>query len=286
MARRLISQTVLDRLGDYLWLHAGVVARDGEAMLITGPSGAGKSTLVLELLRNGFLYLSDDSCPMHKETGLVYPFPRSARVGNPLAAPATGGNQKNYLGPADLPGLVHDRPCRLKHVICLDVDSQNHVESYDHLELWLRRPDDRALYEDLLRIYPNLSLPRAGLAENCQPDCVWVVPYPKERKESQAVERVLRRHASSLYRVNRAQRLRPDFVGTPHLEPIDVAQAAFYLMGQVQAGIRDGPLRPCWPGSASGLFVQTIQILSGAHCYKLWPGRLDETKDLLLKLPR
>ena len=41
-------------------VHAGAVARDGEAVLITGPSGSGKSTSCLNLLRSGYHYLGDD----------------------------------------------------------------------------------------------------------------------------------------------------------------------------------------------------------------------------------
>ena len=41
-------------------VHAGAIAKDGEAFLITGKSGSGKSTSCLNLLRAGYQYLGDD----------------------------------------------------------------------------------------------------------------------------------------------------------------------------------------------------------------------------------
>lgn len=41
-------------------VHAGAVAKNGEAILITGPSGSGKSTSCLNLIRAGYQYLGDD----------------------------------------------------------------------------------------------------------------------------------------------------------------------------------------------------------------------------------
>jgi len=41
-------------------LHAGAVARNGQAVLIAGPTGTGKSSVVAWLVDNGFEYLSDE----------------------------------------------------------------------------------------------------------------------------------------------------------------------------------------------------------------------------------
>jgi len=42
--------------------HSGAVSMEGNGLLLIGKSGAGKSTLSLELLDNGFDFLSDDRC--------------------------------------------------------------------------------------------------------------------------------------------------------------------------------------------------------------------------------
>jgi hypothetical protein len=43
-------------------VHAGLVSRRGQGVLLAGPSGAGKSTTALACLQSGFSYLADDHC--------------------------------------------------------------------------------------------------------------------------------------------------------------------------------------------------------------------------------
>lgn len=65
---------------NYLLVHAGVVARDGEAVLLPAASGSGKTTLVAGLVRAGFDYLSDEIAAIDPTTGQVAPFPLSLSV--------------------------------------------------------------------------------------------------------------------------------------------------------------------------------------------------------------
>ena len=62
---------------DLLWLHAGSVERDGQAILLAGRSGQGKSTLTTRLCESGWRLLSDDISPVRMETDSVVPFPQS-----------------------------------------------------------------------------------------------------------------------------------------------------------------------------------------------------------------
>lgn len=61
---------------DLLWIHAGVVERDGEAMLLAGPTGQGKSTLSTRLLEMGWKFMSDDLAPLRMSSDEVLPFPQ------------------------------------------------------------------------------------------------------------------------------------------------------------------------------------------------------------------
>ncbi len=70
---------------DHVFIHAGVVAWNGKAILLPGKSHAGKTTLVTELLRAGATYYSDEYAVMNDQ-GLVHPYPRqlSVREGEPV----------------------------------------------------------------------------------------------------------------------------------------------------------------------------------------------------------
>jgi hypothetical protein len=62
-----------------LFVHAGVVAVNGSALLIPGSSHSGKSTLVAALLRMGAAYLSDEYAVID-ERGTILPFPTALSI--------------------------------------------------------------------------------------------------------------------------------------------------------------------------------------------------------------
>jgi hypothetical protein len=65
----------------FLFVHAGVVAQAGRAIVIPGRTLAGKSTLVMALVRAGATYFSDEYAVIDSD-GLVHPYrrPLSERV--------------------------------------------------------------------------------------------------------------------------------------------------------------------------------------------------------------
>ena len=62
-----------------VFVHAGVVAVDGRAILVPGRSGAGKTTLVRALVAAGASYYSDEYAVLDPE-GHVHPYPRRPSV--------------------------------------------------------------------------------------------------------------------------------------------------------------------------------------------------------------
>lgn len=64
---------------DRVFVHAGVVAWEGKAIVIPGRSFSGKSTLVAELLRAGATYYSDEYAVFDK-FGRVHPFPKDLEM--------------------------------------------------------------------------------------------------------------------------------------------------------------------------------------------------------------
>jgi len=64
---------------DRVFVHAGVVALDGRALLIPGESFSGKTTLVAALVDAGARYYSDEYAVLD-EHGLVHPYRRPLRL--------------------------------------------------------------------------------------------------------------------------------------------------------------------------------------------------------------
>jgi energy-coupling factor transporter ATP-binding protein EcfA2 len=65
-----------------VFVHAGVVAHRGRAIVLPGRSGAGKSTLVAALLRAGATYYSDEFAVLDAR-GRVYPFAKPLSLRDP-----------------------------------------------------------------------------------------------------------------------------------------------------------------------------------------------------------
>lgn len=72
----LVRITVAEHAKDVIFIHAGVVGRNGKAIVIPGNSFKGKTTLVTQLVRNGAEYYSDEYAVIDAE-GLVHDFPRA-----------------------------------------------------------------------------------------------------------------------------------------------------------------------------------------------------------------
>jgi len=80
-----IRQRVAFNAPDHIFVHAGVVAHEGRALLIPGKSFSGKTRLVASLVRAGATYYSDEFAPIDGD-GLVHPYakPLSIRGDNQL----------------------------------------------------------------------------------------------------------------------------------------------------------------------------------------------------------
>lgn len=74
-----IRLTVAEFAVSKVFLHAGVVAWKGQAIVIPGRSFSGKTSLVAALIKKGALYYSDEYAVLD-ENGNVHPFPRMLSI--------------------------------------------------------------------------------------------------------------------------------------------------------------------------------------------------------------
>lgn len=70
-----VRLTVAEFAPKHVFVHAGVVAVDGKAIVIPAKSFKGKTTLVSELVKRGAVYYSDEYAVIGV-AGLIHPFPK------------------------------------------------------------------------------------------------------------------------------------------------------------------------------------------------------------------
>jgi hypothetical protein len=118
-ATRAVALTLLDteirlhiaaHARDWIFVHAGVVARDGRALVIPGESFCGKTTLVSALVNAGATYYSDEYAVLD-EAGFVHPYPR------PLSIRRTDGVTARERVIARRRGVVGDERAALAAVV-------------------------------------------------------------------------------------------------------------------------------------------------------------------------
>ena len=101
-----VRSCVAVRAPEHVFVHAGVVAHGGGALILPGRSLAGKSTLVAALVAHGAEYLSDEYAVLDAE-GAVHPYPK------PLSLRVTPGSLEQWDAPVEhFGGVAADRAFR------------------------------------------------------------------------------------------------------------------------------------------------------------------------------
>lgn len=77
-----LNWCIANHSNHYLIIHAAVVERNGQAVILPGLPGSGKSTLCAALVCCGWRLLSDEMALLSKVDGKIYPIPRPISLKN------------------------------------------------------------------------------------------------------------------------------------------------------------------------------------------------------------
>jgi hypothetical protein len=287
-----ILDSIVAKIRSHILIHASVVSWNGHGIIFPAYSGHGKTTLILELVRRGFKFLSDEIAPFDRQHRRIAPFPRSLRVRpgtlalcgytNLPSIPTTSWRDKLIL---DIENIQPDSlggPCPGGYVIVL-ANPLNESRGLDEPDRTLHIVPERITaslvqemrgitgVKDVSRV-PDATLPVLRL---CIKRGALVTPRLEEICREQGVR--------ILDVIKGGERL-PDFQASPRLEPISSAEATMEVIRRFRGGRNSILLQQEHQGSATRLFMELADMVSEMQCYRLSVGRLDEMADLVCDL--
>jgi len=285
---------ILAKIRSHFLLHAGVVTAKGQGIIIVADSFHGKTTLVLELVRRGFKFLSDDTAAIGRMDGRVHPFPRSLRIRRETLE-LTGFSNKLAKTPIGLERLTLDiealKPGSLGEAAAISdiIILQNPDESMTpersgsttrELEVYIDRLDDTFLVA--VESIESLLCLRVVI-ENDFPTLQFQTT--REMYVLSQIELLCQQHRILMLNINNHQfERRPTFRASPYLETVSNSQATLELLRRFQGGHRSALLCEEFGGSSTQLYIELATLISNANCYRLFVGHLTEMADLVCDL--
>lgn len=257
LALLLILQEIYRRVQGFILIHASVAVRDNKALVLSGRAGIGKTTLLMNLLKEGFTCFSDDICPLEKDSGLVFPFPRAAWI-----------EKARQVGPARVKRLkdpicvIQDAtqlsPCPAGCVVCLDSPRR---EEEVTLHVQLRTLPADPLIEELSLPGVSLSLPGGSPPVLC-------VRFKSDSKANSQIRSILDRHGPQIWAAVRVHEEGLDFETKPEACRISPSQAAMWIVRELKQDF----LLPDSHLSPGRLLFQISSLLQGADIFRVTTG--------------
>jgi len=276
--------SLIGRVRIHVLFHAGAVARSGQGIVLTADAANGKTTLVLELVRRGFAFLSDEMAALNRADGRLHAFPRAlrlrpdtlARVGWPAPPNPRFWYDKLLVDIDELaPGQL-TRSADLAHIVFLSDAASPRAPAADELFIQLDRADES--FVDRLRRLPEVngvSVARPGHFPLLK------IETPRRMAVVVRIEQLCQAHDVLLMDVIKRAEKPASFAGPAALLPLPRREAVLELLRRFEGGHHSALLEQDLGGQTTRLFQTVWSLIGQAQCHRLVVGALPEMADLV-----
>lgn len=282
---------IISRVRSHFLIHAGVVTYNDQAVVIVADSMHGKTTTVLELVRRGFRFLSDEMAALSRSDRQVHPFPRSLRI-RPGTLERVGFGRAAQQAPVWLNKLILDietikpesmgQNAAISHIVILQDPAKTGPEQQESnrvLSIYVDYLNDELL--TAIKRIEGVSQVRADVIA----DYPLVTLQTNQRFSAMSqIEAICQEHEALILSVIWGKKSAPTFDKPARLETIPKSQAVMSLMQQFLARYKSTILQNEFNGNSTHLFMELATLIGRAKCHKLSVGPLNQTADLICDL--
>lgn len=291
LAHGIILRNTLEQIRSHLLFHAATLSRRGKGIILAADSGCGKTTLTLALVRQGFKFLSDEVAALSLKDGKLTPYPRCLllrmgtlqifqQLGWKLPPHHIAHQSDNRIAIHFSPALLGDT-CQPHNLIIIERPDK----ADDRIcKLTLDSLPDRLL-ADLQTIvaHKNANIDIQPI-ENKQcliKDYQYFPVLKAKEAHINKIHQTCEQHGVLVLDVEEAAVAQIYYDKAPQLQEISKLTAVLSLLKSFLGGYRSALIQENYQGSVAGLVEPLVKILEPVKCYKLTPGKLDDTVEII-----
>jgi len=286
-AELIVFRHLLEQLDNYIVLHAGVVNREGRAIVMYGQSGFGKTTLTLELLRRGYGFMSDEFCPIRLSDFLIEPFERLVglkrsspfyKLTDPQQRVFLASEGKDFIDCADIFSCRPVEPCRAAFFLEISGTKDSHTCPPGGVALDINMCSDSTTVPDALRRLPGVTISGPLIKGNY---AAYRVTASYSAAFMSNFNRIWKDNSHDIFSVFPYKGEIDTYDRTPVMRSVSAFEALTALVSNIVNRSPTGRLLASHGGKTSSLVMLLGNLLNGAACYNLQPGHLAQMADLI-----
>lgn len=287
IATARLLETAGNEIEDHDLFHGAALSLEDRGLILLGESGFGKSLTSLALLLRGWRFFSDEAAAVEPGGGRLVPFPKAIELRPEAAAmldlPFPEGplprGKALYDAEALAPGCLA-APCPVRSVVFLEEEGTSdagEAARSGSLRVMIHRRVD-GLPAELERLEGVESCAWDGESASFP---VLALRYDPERFAAWRLDEPLGAHGVLILDSTAEQMPPAGFDGEPLLQPLPAHAGVARLLARFRGRKALARRLERRPGGFAALFAGYLDRLSAARFFRLTPGRLDSTIDLL-----